>query len=76
MWLSGCDSRRDTTRNKTKRENVARTVIHWIHKEEPMRESDIVVLVLGIPLFVFVTFGMSGDLWTGIWSGFFKKKKD
>lgn len=40
-----------------------------------MREDDIVVLVLGIPLFVFVTFGMSGDLWTGIWSGFFKKKK-
>ena len=37
-----------------------------------MRESDIVVLVLGLPLFLFITFGMSGDLWTGL----FSKKKD
>jgi hypothetical protein len=37
-----------------------------------MREDDIVVLVLGLPLFLFVTFGMSGDLWAGL----FSKKKD
>lgn len=35
-----------------------------------MRESDIVVIVLGLPLFFFVTFGMSGDLWSDL----FKKK--
>ena len=37
-----------------------------------MRESDIVVLVLGLPLFLFVTFVMGADMWTGL----FSKKKD
>jgi len=36
-----------------------------------MRESDIVVLVLGVPLLYFIVFWMSGDLWRGI----FRRRK-